>query len=60
LAECYGQGAVEVEATRAAALELQQTANRPGTFKANLIAWLGDAQNRIGDLFANNFNGHFV
>ncbi len=34
---------------------IQEIAAITGTFKTNLIAWLGDAANGIGDLFANRF-----
>ncbi len=35
---------------------VQEIANISSTFEQNLIAWLGDAQNGIGDLFAQNIH----
>jgi len=35
---------------------IQEIANISSTFQQNLIAWLGNASNGIGDLFANNIH----
>ena len=35
---------------------IQAIANVSSTFQQNLIAWLGNAENGIGDLFANNIH----
>ena len=39
---------------------IQEIAAISGTFKANLIAWLGSAENGITDLFAATFHGHLA
>ena len=37
---------------------IQEIASITATFKSNLIAWLGNASNDIGDLFADNIHAH--
>ena len=39
---------------------LQEIASISGQFKANLIAWLGSAENGITDLFAKNLHAENI